>query len=755
MALATLDTNSPAVIKGDALCFVANVHGQRVVAKALPDVVAIPGYAVGIATAAALPDKRVTYTDEPTIAASITGVTPGAGLARLSSAARVERVTSYEAGDIPVGRFDAAGTLYWLPTRAVGPGATDAVSLRGFPVSDDDPVDGEALVFDGTQWLPGQIGPAVDPFVDDTQPAALAGATGTYTESVFTYDSSIDAISAISCRYCYDTGLGAGGDLPVLLVMHGYVGDSSETTDATLRRYASYGFVAVAVGKRGARDASGREAHDILDCLARVRALLPAVAHADKASMVGYSGGGGNTEALACKAPDTFTVFASYFGISDYGYDSIDGWWFTRPNIQAALTTDIGDRTLVVDPYRARDSVAAIARTLGYGGYLYMFHDDADTDVTVANSRRVAAALDAAELTNYAYDESSAADAVRWLHQLPDANPGAIEGEWRFVRRARGADPWTMPTRGSVRVNGFIKTKLFEMWLGPTTAPRTTATGGKDHAADVEYDTLTATYRVTPRTGPMFVQVIQGARTKTVEITTADPVEIQLNGLSSDYYPGTLGALVLALDAREITPAGGVVTAWPDISDAPFTVDQSNGALQPAYIADAGDGEPSVDFTGTTYLNGTGVPFGADGANYTVAVLAKADTDGYVFSAVGSGLRLAGGMRLLTTGSIHRTLNNAGTDAEISALHGTGWHLLVGRVSGSTLKLRADGGADVTGTAPGGPLSLLSFNVGAWLGANSFFDGQVAGVWAWSEHLDDAKIASFRTWLQGERGVCP
>lgn len=119
MPTATLDTNSAAVVRGDVLCFVANVHGQRVLTKALPAAIGVPGYAAGVATAEPSADRRVTYTDDPTISASITGVSPGPGLARVSSAARVERVSVYAEGDIPLGRFDAAGTLFWLPSRAV------------------------------------------------------------------------------------------------------------------------------------------------------------------------------------------------------------------------------------------------------------------------------------------------------------------------------------------------------------------------------------------------------------------------------------------------------------------------------------------------------------------------------------------------------------------------------------------------------------------------------------------------------------
>src|SRR5687768_8549622 len=115
---------------------------------------------------------------------------------------------------------------------------------------------------------PQGVGTDASHAADDPSPT---WATGVYTEEEFTYDSSIDdAIDNLGGKYAFDDGIASHGPLPVLLVMHGYGGSVAEITEATLRRYASYGFLAVAVGKRGSRDASGREAQDILDALAAV-----------------------------------------------------------------------------------------------------------------------------------------------------------------------------------------------------------------------------------------------------------------------------------------------------------------------------------------------------------------------------------------------------------------------------------------------------------------------------------------------------
>lgn len=552
-----------------------------------------------------------------------------------------------------------------------------------------------------------------DPFVDDTQPIAVTSATGVYTESTAAYDSSIDSsIVNNQYAYCYDNGIAAANPslLPVLVVMHGYADSTGSIAQATQRRLASYGFLVCVMGKRFL-DASGREIHDILDGLADLRATLPLVAHPTLASIMGYSGGGGNVLACAHKCPDTFTTFVSYFGISDYGYDTEDGWWFTREGIRIlpggkGVSEVVGDRAEVIDPFRARDAVGSIAQTLAHGGFLYMFHDASDTDVTVANSDRVRDALEAAGLSNFAYARSTSSDVLRWEHGYPEAEPGHIEGEWRFVRRALGAEAWSMPPRGTIRVAGWHKNKRFEVWLGPTNPPRTELTGGVSSAADVEYDHTDGTYTITPLTsGTMFAQIIQAdGRERIIEVDGVTELEINSFLSPADITELTdLSGCVLALRATAgITLVGADVSVWADQSGAGKNhTDTTNRPLFEASL----DGYAAVTFDRANSERMEAAAILSDpNSDYTIVSVYKQSTvDSFCWSQCHSGSTNSNVVYLRPTNTtiIHGATSSTGGNIENAVSSASGaWHLHIARRVSDVMKLRTDGGVEDSDAAP-------------------------------------------------------
>lgn len=299
----------------------------------------------------------------------------------------------------------------------------------------------------------------------------------------------------------------SGENLPVLIVVHGWDGQGVYDY-LSLRQLAQHGFFVVSVGMRGrnaalgTRDASGLEIHDIYDAVQYARAQYAGVASADRAVLVGFSGGGGNAFAAACKFPDTFQSIIAFYGMSDYGRHPTYGWYYN--NSYAKYETDMeaaigGSPVAVPDAYYARDATAAITN---YAGKLIVFHDQGDGVVPVVHSERIIAALDAASMTNYDANYSNAGSAVRWSHGLNIVSSAMQAAEAIYVPLAQNAPAWTIPASGTITVIGYIVTKRFSIWLN----------NGLDAVASVIYDTTTDTYTVTPLAGTPNVTIAQGTK---------------------------------------------------------------------------------------------------------------------------------------------------------------------------------------------------------------------------------------------------
>lgn len=324
-------------------------------------------------------------------------------------------------------------------------------------------------------------------------------------------------ITNLFATYAYPS---SGSDWPIAVLMHSFSnGAAADFPAATLARIARYGLFAVAVGMRGrdsasgSQDASGREIYDIYDVLAHVRSNFP-LASSDHAGIIGYSGGGGNAMAAACKCPDSWSVVVSHFGMSDYGRDPTDGWYNQAGGPDATLDSWIGGSPVTVpDNYWSRDAVYAIGANYS-GGHFYLFHDRQDTSVEVNQSENAAADMLAAGRTNYTESYTNTGDSPRWLHSMPNGAAQVIQTEliWAAALAAKTHAVWSVPTSASIKVVGFYKTKRFSIWLSTGTA----------EVADVIYDTTADSYTVTPQTGTMDVVITQGAKSasQTINSTT-------------------------------------------------------------------------------------------------------------------------------------------------------------------------------------------------------------------------------------------
>ncbi|MFA5379096.1 MAG: alpha/beta fold hydrolase [Dehalococcoidia bacterium] len=358
----------------------------------------------------------------------------------------------------------------------------------------------------------------------DSSPAVVGGS--------ITYPSSIDAL-LLAADVAYPSGL----NLPILVVMHGYTGLTSDFTIDMRRRWCtSYGHIFCIFpqmrgrgSSEGARDSGGREIQDIVDAVDYVIAHYGTRVDPTQVHIVGYSGGGGNALSCAARSPDRFNSVVSFFGISDYGYDGTDGWYQNVAAFQVQLATDIGGTPATVpDSYHSRASVLAVTNYLG--GQLYLFHDALDATVNVAQSRRVAAEMMAAGLTNCTYRESTTGASPRWYHGLPVVGASLIEGETDFMpaigSKARVA--WIVPASGTLTVAGWLDTKRFSLWLGDSLA----------EFGAVTYDLTTLTFTITVDTGAfIYTLKVKGqtpganvtATINTVELTE----EVDANGIAT------------------------------------------------------------------------------------------------------------------------------------------------------------------------------------------------------------------------------
>ena len=308
-------------------------------------------------------------------------------------------------------------------------------------------------------------------------------------------DSTIDAgVDDIYMRCFYKTK----ANQPLLILIAGYTQSATDFVDATYQRFRDYGFFVVGVGMRGRNGATGtaddaaRELHDVYDAINHIKTKFAGLIDQDKVSIVGYSGGGGVTYGMVSKFPDLFACAVVCFGISDYGYDGTYGWWAEEPSRQATLESRIGDTpSNVPNEYKSRQHLVSISN---FTGKLYIFHDVDDSLVQVDNSTRVVTQLIADGFSNYVYDETDSGDGTRWLHDLPNGANSIVSAEDVFKADLLALETQDLPSSGTVIVNGYMKTRLFTIWLGNGTA----AEDGQNRRATLAYNFATNSYTLTP-----------------------------------------------------------------------------------------------------------------------------------------------------------------------------------------------------------------------------------------------------------------
>jgi pimeloyl-ACP methyl ester carboxylesterase len=325
----------------------------------------------------------------------------------------------------------------------------------------------------------------INPFLTKGNP------TGVYNSSTLIYSSSIDEINNLWLGYSYDNGY---KKMPICLILHGWSQTGNQYYGEISERVASYGYFAVSVGMRGrdgasgSRDASCRELYDVYDAYNYIVSTFNEKVNKDSVVLAGWSGGGGNALAMASKFPDLSSVCVSNFGMSDYGYDSNDGWYYTNPSYSLSISDSVGNIN-DLNTYRARYSVEQINN---YLGYIYMFHDVEDSLVSVVHSRNIDNSFNG----RCNYFETSVLDNPRWEHSTPDSNESIVKSERFWIQKITQELNKIVPIIGNIQVNGYVVTKRFEIWLGDGVI---SSNNGTNRSASVSYNTNTGEYDVIPQ----------------------------------------------------------------------------------------------------------------------------------------------------------------------------------------------------------------------------------------------------------------
>ncbi|MFZ2656508.1 MAG: prolyl oligopeptidase family serine peptidase [Victivallales bacterium] len=303
---------------------------------------------------------------------------------------------------------------------------------------------------------------------------------------------------------------------PIAVVMHAYGsgGGNDQGLFIGLRpnaqRLRDAGFFVITVAMRGRENSDGRgdsggvEIYDIYDAIETVKIQYADLVDPGNISITGYSGGGGNAMSALTKFPDYFRAGSAYFGMSDYGHDTENGWYFKGADAgnKNGLNAYIGDpgsgNPAIKDRYYARASNLA-SRNNPYSE-IHLFVNDNEWNCPPVNDtsyrdNAVAAASFPGEFNNIHVHVADTAnpqyvdfngdgkndpgEKQYWPHQYPTADQQHAAEAWYMRRLLDGGIPQPqLKAAGELFVAGYIRTKSFAFWLGD----------GQNAAATLTYD---------------------------------------------------------------------------------------------------------------------------------------------------------------------------------------------------------------------------------------------------------------------------
>jgi len=470
------------------------------------------------------------------------------------------------------------------------------------------------------------------PPTDNTAAIPTTGATGVYTEvDTTSVASSIDpTITNMGYKRCHDNGHAATSKLVPTLLFPGF-GQSgrSQFPDSMAERIAGYADptsgrapLVIKMQTRG-RGGSGtidyaRDTQDAIDIIDHAVAAVgsnafgySATQNTAPAIVMGYSTGGLDALSFACRFPDRCLGIGLYFPNYDIGYDSEDSYYGKQgSSIRTTIASQVqpgGDVRLTpgaasLDQYLTRNVIDAIAKIVAIPGgpHVWLFSDYNETEglPSITRLKNALQAIPGARAKTHIHITQTG-DSNRILHA--DGANGASEQyaeRYMFPYVLANAAEWTMPRQsppGDLQLLGWMKTKLFEIWMGPNTNPKSAAgAGGKDHTAVFKYDYDTRKFTIRPITSTNgYVQVICDGDSQSYAFTAGQELVIDLNVAVSISSVADIGFTNSWRADSGVTDSSGV-TNWLDAIGGALAFTAS--ANKPALATD-GNGKNFIQFT--------------------------------------------------------------------------------------------------------------------------------------------------------------
>jgi hypothetical protein len=247
------------------------------------------------------------------------------------------------------------------------------------------------------------------------------------------------------------------------------------------------------------------------------------------------------------KFPDTFRVGSAYFGMSDYGFDPVNGWYNNGANVMGTrtpqLNADIGNPntggSAVIDRYHARASNLASMNNPYSEIHLFVDSNEAISPPINSISYRdnaIAAASVPGEFDNITvhigdptgntyvdFNNNGVNDPneqQQWPHGLPNANRQAAAEQWYVSRLLDGSIPQpVLNNADELFVAGYIVTSPFSLFLG----------SGEDTAGQLSYSLAAAEKS-------FVLEILSSDQSKTGNLTldtsdmTGTTIDVTLNG---------------------------------------------------------------------------------------------------------------------------------------------------------------------------------------------------------------------------------
>lgn len=302
-----------------------------------------------------------------------------------------------------------------------------------------------------------------------------------------TVSSTISGPLLLRAELNYDD---ARPNAPIAVVMAGYspTNGNLDGVRAQAQRLRDAGFFAISVamrgrdGSAGVRDSGGLEIHDIYDAVESVKDDYASYVDESNVHITGYSGGGGNVMSAIVRFPDYFRLGSSYFGMSDYGFDPVNGWYNNGAGGRTAtLDQDIGNPNLgdpdVIDRYHARASNLAASNSRFTEVHLFVNDNESicplvnDTSFQQNGGSQVVLHVGNSAAPTYEdFNGNGSEDPGErqlWPHGFPTASQQAAAEQWYRDRLLAGTIPVPeLDASGTLYVPGFLQTRHFEVWPG-------------------------------------------------------------------------------------------------------------------------------------------------------------------------------------------------------------------------------------------------------------------------------------------------